>query len=432
MDRVIHIAQQICRSLREAHGLGIIHRDLKPANVILRRQQDDLDFVKVLDFGLVKFFSGPSPGVEITHAGTFMGSPHYIAPEQARNQSPDQRCDIYSLGVLLFHMATGRVPFTAASPVDIILKHLHDPPQPPRELRPDFPQGFEAVILRCLEKDRAARYQSMDELLLALKQARAELGLPAGALSAPPSAGLAASRPGSGPGSGALLAAQVTPAAMATPSASQRLAGPGAGSDAPSITVTRSRPHRAPLEVPTFSSLTERPPLLRPVTLVALGLACSVAVVGYRTGRALLLPPAVPSPQAAIAGPALPAVQPEGGPAPLAPGRLSQGATTPSEVPTALANTTLVTVVSTPAGAAVHDVEDRLLGATPFELRVPSNQPLQLILRAQGFRPGLVRQQTVAGERLTLSVALKREAKQPPSAPPPGRGRTGSYKEDPY
>src|SRR5438105_14385561 len=98
-ERVIHIAQQICRSLREAHALGIIHRDLKPANVILLRQQDDHDFVKVLDFGLVKFFQGENPEGEITNAGTFMGSPHYIAPEQARNQGPDQRCDIYSLGV---------------------------------------------------------------------------------------------------------------------------------------------------------------------------------------------------------------------------------------------------------------------------------------------------------------------------------------------
>src|SRR5205807_12534 len=83
-------------------------------------------------FGLVKFFQGDNPEGDITNAGTFMGSPHYIAPEQARNQSPDQRCDIYSLAVLMYHMVTGRVPFTAANPVDIILKHLHEPPVPPR------------------------------------------------------------------------------------------------------------------------------------------------------------------------------------------------------------------------------------------------------------------------------------------------------------
>ena len=81
---------------------------------------------------------GESRDHDITNAGTFMGSPHYIAPEQARNQNPDQRCDIYSLGVLLHHMLTGKVPFTAANPVDIIMKHLHDPPPPIRQVRPEL------------------------------------------------------------------------------------------------------------------------------------------------------------------------------------------------------------------------------------------------------------------------------------------------------
>src|SRR5260370_29866693 len=106
-DRVVHIAQQICRSLREAHALGIIHRDLKPANVMLLRQHDDHDFVKVLDFGLVKFFHGDNPEENITNAGTFMRSPHYIAPEQPRTHSPDQRCVVYSLAVLLYRRLTG-------------------------------------------------------------------------------------------------------------------------------------------------------------------------------------------------------------------------------------------------------------------------------------------------------------------------------------
>src|SRR6266403_1138549 len=177
-ERVIHIVQQICRSLREAHALGIIHRDLKPANVMLLHQQDDHDFVKVLDFGLVKFFSGgEGESEEITNAGTFMGSPHYIAPEQARNQGPDQRCDIYSLGVLLYHMLTGRVPFTAPAPVDIILKHLHDAPVPPRQLRADLQIApeLQRIVLRCMAKGREQRYQSMDELLVHFKAVRAHL-----------------------------------------------------------------------------------------------------------------------------------------------------------------------------------------------------------------------------------------------------------------
>src|SRR5256885_10716725 len=187
-ERVIHIAQQICRSLREAHALGIIHRDLKPANVMLLRQQDDHDFVKVLDFGLVKFFSGEGPENDITNAGTFMGSPHYIAPEQARNQGPDQRCDIYSLGVLLYHMLTGHVPFTGAAPVDIILKHLHDVPVAPRALRPDLmiAPGLEDLVLRCMAKDRDERFQSMDDHLAQLKAVRASLTGVSASCSAPP------------------------------------------------------------------------------------------------------------------------------------------------------------------------------------------------------------------------------------------------------
>src|SRR5215470_13505417 len=176
-ERVIHVAQQICRSLREAHALGIVHRDLKPANVMLLRQPDDHEFVKVLDFGLVKFFQGENQEGEITNVGTFMGSPHYIAPEQARNQGPDQRCDIYSLGVLLYQMLTGKVPFTAPNPVDIILKHLHEAPVPPRQARPDLPidPQLESIVLRCLAKERTERFQSMDDLLGALKVVRQQL-----------------------------------------------------------------------------------------------------------------------------------------------------------------------------------------------------------------------------------------------------------------
>jgi serine/threonine protein kinase len=215
-DRVVHVAQQICRSLREAHGLGIIHRDLKPANVMLLDQQDDHDFVKVLDFGLVKFYQGDNVEADITNAGTFMGSPHYIAPEQARNQNPDQRCDIYSLGVLLHHMLTGTVPFTAANPVDIIMKHLHDAPPPIREVRPDLDlhPELEAIVLRCMAKNREDRYQSMDEMLAHLKSVRQELTGTSGPHSMPPQHGAGPRGSARGP---LLGATPHTPASMRTP-----------------------------------------------------------------------------------------------------------------------------------------------------------------------------------------------------------------------
>jgi serine/threonine protein kinase len=181
-DRVIHIAQQICRSLGEAHALGVIHRDLKPANVMLLSQRDDHDFAKVLDFGLVKFFAGQSPNGEVTDQGTFVGSPHYVSPEQARNRQPDQCSDVYSLGVVLYHMLTGHPPFTAESSVDIILRHVLETPVPPREARPDLniAPELQEIVLRCLAKEREDRYQSMDEVFTHLKAARSlSTGVPA-------------------------------------------------------------------------------------------------------------------------------------------------------------------------------------------------------------------------------------------------------------
>jgi len=172
--RAVHIARQICRALREAHGLGIVHRDLKPANVMLLHHGDDEDFVKVLDFGLVKFFgadsdkNGEGDGGELTQGGVFLGSPTYMAPEQARNES-DPRSDVYSLGVVLYHMLAGRPPFQGKAPVDIILKHVNDTPPPFRhELK--VPPDLEAVVMRALSKAPEDRYASMEDFLDALKR----------------------------------------------------------------------------------------------------------------------------------------------------------------------------------------------------------------------------------------------------------------------
>ncbi len=171
--RVLDIGQQVCRSLREAHKLGVIHRDLKPANVMLLNEADQ-DMVKVLDFGLVKsFLSDLSPGdPEVTQNGVFLGSPQYMAPEQARNVA-DPRSDVYSLGILMYQMLTGRPPFLGKDYLEVIFLHMKEPPKRLRDARPglDVPAEVEAVLLKCLEKDPVARYQSMDELLEAIRYA---------------------------------------------------------------------------------------------------------------------------------------------------------------------------------------------------------------------------------------------------------------------
>jgi serine/threonine-protein kinase len=170
-DRTMHIARQICRSLREAHTLGVIHRDLKPANVYLVQHGDENDFVKVLDFGLVKNLDDKA-GEELTQTGLFMGSPKYMSPEQIRGERVDGRVDVYALGVMMFEMLTGRVPFDRANSVNILMAHIQEEIPGMTAFNPEVhvPAPLETVVRRCMAKDPAARYASMDEVLAALKQ----------------------------------------------------------------------------------------------------------------------------------------------------------------------------------------------------------------------------------------------------------------------
>ncbi len=207
--RVLDIAQQICRSLREAHKLGVIHRDLKPANVMLLNEADH-DMVKVLDFGLVKSFlatDGQSGDPEVTQNGVFLGSPQYMAPEQARNVA-DPRSDVYSLGILVYQMLSGRPPFQGKDYLEVIFQHMKETARPVNEVNPstEVPPEVEAVVARCLQKEPAARYQSMDEVLEALRETAQLTGMagifpdrktPTG--SGPMSTSGLHSRPGTGP-----------------------------------------------------------------------------------------------------------------------------------------------------------------------------------------------------------------------------------------
>ena len=184
-ERVAHIAIQICRGLREAHGRGVIHRDLKPGNVMIVTSGEDPDFVKVLDFGLVKLFQregemegfghldpegGADGAPELTRAGTLLGSPRYMSPEQIRGDDLDPRTDIYSLGIILYQMASGRAPFSGKTSVDVIYKHMNHEVPPLTGM--DCPPPLESIIMNCLEKDRNKRFASMADLLLALKDAQ--------------------------------------------------------------------------------------------------------------------------------------------------------------------------------------------------------------------------------------------------------------------
>jgi len=173
--RVIHIARQICASLREAHEQGVIHRDLKPSNVLLTRHGDQSDFVKVLDFGLVKLMQDDAE--EMTKSGLFLGSPNYMSPEQIRADHIDQRADIYSLGVLLYMGLTATSPFKRESSVKVLLAQLEDPPEPFSEVVPagTVPSSLEWVVMTCLQKDPARRFATVSELSKALQACGSEL-----------------------------------------------------------------------------------------------------------------------------------------------------------------------------------------------------------------------------------------------------------------
>ncbi|HET7543938.1 MAG TPA: protein kinase [Polyangiaceae bacterium] len=178
----IELLLQACEAIAEAHALGIVHRDLKPANLFITRRVDGSACIKVLDFGISKVTTpSATPEFAMTKTSTVMGSPLYMSPEQmSSTRSVDQRTDIWALGVILYEMLTGRVPFDADTMPQLCGMVLQDPPRPIHELRPDLPRALEQVLLRCLEKNREHRFNNVAELAFAL----APFGQPAAQRSA--------------------------------------------------------------------------------------------------------------------------------------------------------------------------------------------------------------------------------------------------------
>ncbi len=154
----LRLAKQLCAGLGAAHAVGVMHRDIKPENLILEPTGN----AKLMDFGIARPIKRMAPGQ--TEAGFIVGTPLYLSPEQLRAEEVDARADIYSTGVVLFEIFTGELPFKGTSAMQIMLKHLEEPPPPPRSVWPEIPVKLEAIILRCLEKEPAARYGSVDEL----------------------------------------------------------------------------------------------------------------------------------------------------------------------------------------------------------------------------------------------------------------------------
>jgi serine/threonine-protein kinase len=171
VEAAVEYVLQACEALAEAHGLGIVHRDLKPSNLFVATRADGTPTVKVLDFGISKITGMAASGADLgmTKTTTIMGSPLYMSPEQmASSRDVDPRTDIWALGIILFELLTGRVPFQADTITQLCAMILQQPPEPLRNLRPDAPEGLQIVIQHCLEKDRNRRYGNVAEFAHAL------------------------------------------------------------------------------------------------------------------------------------------------------------------------------------------------------------------------------------------------------------------------
>jgi serine/threonine-protein kinase len=162
-ELAVDITIQVLRAAKFAHKRGVVHRDIKPHNVIL----DEEGRAKVTDFGIAR--AGAS---DMTETGSIMGTAQYLSPEQAQGQPVSPRSDLYSIGVMLYELLTGQVPFDAESAVTIALKHVSEAPSPPSQLNPAVPPALDAVVLRALEKDPALRFADADEFAAALLEAR--------------------------------------------------------------------------------------------------------------------------------------------------------------------------------------------------------------------------------------------------------------------
>jgi serine/threonine-protein kinase len=168
----VDYVMQACEAIAEAHANGIVHRDLKPRNLFLTSRVDGRPLIKVLDFGISKLLEGGTDGADFTLTSTtdVVGSPSYMSPEQLRSaRDIDERTDIWSLGVILYELITGQLPFRADTVPSIVLTIAQEPPPAIRGIRPEVPEGLETAILKCLEKDRTRRYGSVEELATALE-----------------------------------------------------------------------------------------------------------------------------------------------------------------------------------------------------------------------------------------------------------------------
>jgi serine/threonine-protein kinase len=383
--RLLHIAKQMANGLAAAHAVGIVHRDLKPDNVMLIDRGADRDFVKILDFGIAKV------GAEskITRAGAVFGTPHYMSPEQAAGTPVDLRTDVYALGVILYEMASGKVPFDADNFMGILTQHMYKAPVPILATVPPpegVPPGLDAVIQKCLSKKPEQRYATMSALGDDL--ANVEKGV--------------------------------------TPNALPEMMARSGGFNVPADYFRSGKGMPEPVPGMPPPAGRTRWGLYAGVTSVAALVGCALLIF-LRSATTHATPPAEMNGNATVAPPVV---------APAAPPSAAPPSPAPSSAPSAppVATTEVLVSVEPMDAKVVRDGAD--LGALPIALKMKAGEKASLVITRGGYRTQTV---TVDGSQARVVLKMERagggsggrgKPAEPKGATPPPPPASGSGIQD--
>jgi serine/threonine-protein kinase len=375
-----HIIGQCCSALAASHAKGIVHRDLKPENVFLVGRGNDKNFVKILDFGIAKLTGDTGSNSHKTRTGLVIGTPTYMSPEQCEGKGQiDHRSDVYSLGIMMYELLTGAVPFPGEGFGEVLVAHLTKPAPPPTSVNPNLPPAFESIVMHAIEKDRNRRFQNMQEFLKAVEDPEAHhaswQGLPAysspmAAASAPTMQAMEAVRPG--------MAAPASPGGPPRPTTLE-----GAAAE---VTLPPTRRPRSPSRTP----------------MIAIG-AALLAVAGV-AGWIGLSSKNPADNTTATSTPPPPTDAPRTTPQPTESNEVS------------------VTVTSDPLGAKVYradrsDAESQLTPIT-FKMR-RGDPPFDVQLRHDGYKPETRTITSDQPAKLLVSLAKLPSVEPKPEVAPP-------------
>ncbi|HEX8952016.1 MAG TPA: serine/threonine-protein kinase, partial [Polyangia bacterium] len=336
----LHVMEQCCSALSASHAKGIVHRDLKPENIYLCTRGNDKNFVKLLDFGIAKL-TGDGGQSHKTRTGLVIGTPAYMSPEQCEGKGLiDLRSDVYSLGIMMYELLTGRVPFPGEGFGEILVAHLTKQPDPPSAINPDVTPQLEAIVMHAIEKDRNRRFQNMQEFLTAIENPDAHYqswqGLPAPSASTSHSGGTMMLPDGS---------ARTPTGQGARPITGQRK-GPTTQNGPTPTTLSGAASETYNGDVPRKS----RAPLFAAIGgLVAIGAVVGVVAMGKKgDATAGSLPPAAVAKEEFVT----------------------------------------VTVKSDPLGAKVTRGDNDQSGTTPWEIKVKKGaESFDVLVKADGYAP---------------------------------------------